>query len=190
MEQSEYMTLYLQELQSVPACDERETEKLALLAAGGDQAACNRLIEGYLSFVVELAGRYAERGLSAGDLIAEANVALTMAVHAYRKGDFKTYIEREVCYSLEQALEEQSENTQVAQKMADSINRMNEVTSLIAKRTGKEATIAQTAKAMEMSEDEVEVLMKTALNAITQNTSQSMGDGEIMPEDAFSEEET
>lgn len=185
MEQSEYMELYLQELQAIPVCEEEETKRLASLAAAGDRAACNRLIEGHLSFAAELASRYTDKGLTVSDLIAEANMALTLAVNEYRKGDFRSYIEREVCYDLEQALEEQLESSQVAKKMADSINQMNDITSLIARRTGREATIEETAKAMEMSEDEVEVLMKTALNAITKNASESMSEDEFMPDDSF-----
>lgn len=178
MEQNEYMTLYLEQLKQISACSEEEIENLAPKAAEGDKAARDRLIEGNLAFAVELTKGYINQGLAEADLIAEANVALTMAVNGYRKGDFKNYIQREICYGLEEALEIQMESNQVAEKMADSINQMNDVTSLLAERYGREATIQETAEAMQMSEEEVQILMKVALNAINKNTTDKMPEEE------------
>ncbi|MGN0297741.1 MAG: sigma-70 domain-containing protein [Lachnospiraceae bacterium] len=178
MEQNETISFYMEELAAIPKCTEEEITLLAPKAASGDKSAKNRLIEGNLIFAVELAKEYLDKGLDEGELIAEANVALAMAVDSYRKGDFKSFIQREICYSLEEALEMESESEQISSKMADSINLMNEVTTLLAQKLGREATIAETAEAMQMSEEEVQVLMRTALDAINQNTNDTMPEEE------------
>ena len=70
--------MYLEEVKRIPACSPKEEQELLLRVKAGDRGARERLLEGMLHFVIELAGRYRNRGLGAGDLVQEANMALLL----------------------------------------------------------------------------------------------------------------
>ena len=79
---------YLEELKEIRPCTDKEREMLFGRLAAGDKKAGERLIEGHLIFALAIAKDFKDQGVLAGDLVQEANLALTMAVWEYREGDF------------------------------------------------------------------------------------------------------
>lgn len=62
----------------------RETEhELGIKARNGDPDAMNRLIKANLKFVVKIAARYQNRGLSLSELISEGNIGLIKAIEKF-----------------------------------------------------------------------------------------------------------
>ena len=84
--------MYLEEVKRIPACSPKEEQELLQRVKAGDRGARERLLEGTLHFVIELAGRYRNRGLGAGDLVQEANMALLLALDVYEEGDFREQV--------------------------------------------------------------------------------------------------
>ncbi len=78
------MGLYLRELRSMPRLTPEEERDCARLAAGGDAAARQRMIEANLRFVVMVAKRYLNRGVPLEDLVNEGNIGL---IHAAARFD-------------------------------------------------------------------------------------------------------
>ena len=72
--------LYLDELEGITSCSEAENTELAKETANGSAEAKKRLIEGNLKNALAMIREYLNKGLSAGDLVQEANMALVMAV--------------------------------------------------------------------------------------------------------------
>ena len=72
--------LYLDELEGIISCSEAENAELAKEAANGSSEAKKRLIEGNLKNALAMIREYLNKGLPAGDLVQEANMALVMAV--------------------------------------------------------------------------------------------------------------
>ena len=78
--------MYLGELSGIKSCDEEENNRLLRALASGDPGARDRLIEGNLKTVLEMVRDYVGRGIPAGDLVQEANMALVVAVREYEGG--------------------------------------------------------------------------------------------------------
>lgn len=80
-EQNKFYQMYKKELEGITPCELDEIEELAEALAMGDASVRNRLIEGNLERVIQMAENYVESGLPFSDLVQEGNMALTMAVY-------------------------------------------------------------------------------------------------------------
>ncbi|MEN6445111.1 MAG: RNA polymerase sigma factor RpoD/SigA [Candidatus Cloacimonas sp.] len=74
---------YLNEISRFKTLTREEEHKLALKAKNGDMEAMNRLIQANLKFVVKIASRYQNRGLSLSELISEGNIGLIKAIEKF-----------------------------------------------------------------------------------------------------------
>jgi len=74
------LLLYLQEINRIPLLSKDEEEKTARLAASGNKAAREKLVNSNLRFVIMVAKKYQGKGLPLEDLISEGNVGLLKAV--------------------------------------------------------------------------------------------------------------
>ena len=84
--------MYLEEIALIPACDPQEEKELLARIRTGDEGAKQRLLEGSLGFIVELAKGYADKGLPLGDLVQEANIALILTADDYEDGEFRAQV--------------------------------------------------------------------------------------------------
>lgn len=179
--------MYLRELEGIFSCGEEEQDALIKKVVLGDTEARNRLVEGNLYRAMEIAGEFAKSGVSAADLVSEANLALTMAVEQYANdhmpaptlfvqsdplrggtasgADFTVFMEQYVKACLEDYTEEEKQTDLASEKIASLMNLMDEVTLRLAKEYEREATLEEIAGAMKMEPEEVKVLMKMALEA-------------------------
>lgn len=170
--------MYEEEMEGILPCSREETEQLLLQLKAGDAKAKGRLIEGYLSKVVEWAREYEGKGVALSDLVQEGNMAYMVAVQAYEKvitsvegtnayvDAFLSTVETQVRDALGKIVEQQGESDKVGETLAAEINVLNEVTRRLAEEFGREATAEEVAKKMQMEVDEVKELMKMALNAV------------------------
>ena len=97
--------MYLGELSGIKSCDEEENNRLLSALASGDPGAGDRLIEGNLKTVLEMVRDYVGRGIPAGDLVQEANMALVVAVREYEGGGFDSFLKDKVRAALLNAVE-------------------------------------------------------------------------------------
>lgn len=81
--------LYLDEIAAIRPMDAEEERLLLDKLKSGDTTVRTRLMEGYLPFIAETAKAYADQGLSMGDLVQEANMALIMAADPVPGGRFQ-----------------------------------------------------------------------------------------------------
>lgn len=79
-EEINYLEIYMEELRLVEEVSEGEKEAITLSAMAGDVCAQKRLVEIYLSQVVEIAKLYTGQGVLLEDLIGEGNVAAAIGV--------------------------------------------------------------------------------------------------------------
>ena len=77
------LSIYLKEINRIPLLTREEEDKLARLAAEGDESARKRMIESNLRFVVNQAKRYQNQGIPLIDLINEGNIGLMNALEKY-----------------------------------------------------------------------------------------------------------
>jgi RNA polymerase sigma-32 factor len=85
---------FIQRAQSFPKLSREEEHEIAVQARAGDRDAANKLIEANLRYVVAVALQYRRYGIPLGDLIAEGNLGLMMAIRKFdpdRGTRFVTY---------------------------------------------------------------------------------------------------
>ena len=90
---------------------------------------------------------------------------------------------QEIRQAVEAALEEQKTEAEIEENMTARVNVLQTVSQVMAKELGREATVAELAEKMKMTEDEVKDIMKLALDAITVN-----GEGAVSEEQQKEEE--
>ncbi len=165
-EDSRCYKMYLEEIKAIEALSGRELPELLAAVKRGDRAARNRLAEGHLGRVVELAKEYAGRGVHMADLVQEGNMALLMAMEDFEDGDFGVYITREICSAMDAALAEQTGERDTGSYLAAQANAIMEATEELVKELGREATLSEVAQRMNLSEDMTRDIMKISMDAL------------------------
>ncbi|MBQ8638685.1 MAG: RNA polymerase subunit sigma-70 [Lachnospiraceae bacterium] len=163
-----YSQMYLEELKQIPALEEEEMK--TLLAALPAKDAAERLINGSLSYVAEMADQYSSEHVDVSDLIQEGNMALMLLVRNYKEGDFLRMRTIAVTTAMEAFRDSQAQNERLEEEVTASVNVLNKVTTMMAEELGREATLEEIAEKMKMPEDRIRLLMKEAVNAVSTDT--------------------
>lgn len=159
--------MYLEEIEMIVPCTEQEIETLALELSEGKKEAKNRLAEGCLKRALMCAAGYANRGVSLGDLIQEANMALLEALESYGEGSLADYLDLQMKKALELAVKEEEAEHQVEEEVLARVNVLEEVTKQMAEELGREATLEELSERMKMPSDEIREIMKMTLDAMS-----------------------
>ena len=157
--------MYLKEIGTVPLLNADEELELAKRKADGDERAKDRLIEANLRLVVSIAKRYTGRGMSFLDLVQEGNLGLIKGVEKfdYTKGyKLSTYATWWIRQSVTRALADQARTIRVPVHMVETINKMSKMQRKLTLELGYEPSVAELAKAREMSEEKVMEIMQIA----------------------------
>jgi RNA polymerase primary sigma factor len=155
--------LYLKSIGRVPLLTKDDEVRLAKRVEQNDMSAKNHLIEANLRLVVSIAKRYTGRGLTLLDLIQEGNLGLIRAVEKFdwRRGfKFSTYATWWIRQAITRALADQSRTIRIPVHMVERMNRVSRVTRNLAQTLGREPTIDEIAKQVEMTADQVEDILK------------------------------
>ena len=102
---------YLRDISAYPLISRDEEVRLAQEIRAGDQEALDKLVRSNLRFVVSVAKKYQNQGVSLSDLINEGNLGLIRAAHKFdeTKGiKFISYAVWWIRQAILQALAEQS----------------------------------------------------------------------------------
>ena len=166
MESNTFYDIYLEELKNLPQGTPEEDAALLKKLAEGDKTAVSRLTELRLAKTVQIAEEYHDQGLPAGDLVQEANMALLLFAGEYEGGDFDAQMEKKVRAALEDALQIQNRELKVEEEMAARVNVLKDISASMARELGREATLAELAERMKMSEDEIRDIMKLTMDAM------------------------
>lgn len=167
--QEDVFKMYLHELEGIESCEREENSRLIKELLAGDESVKERLIEGNLKMVLEMVRDYLGRGVPAGDLVQEANMALVMAVGEYKDGneEFEEFLGARVKAALSAVVEEQSLEEKTAEKMVDRVNTLKDVSKDMAEELGREATVEELAERMQLTADEIKDIMKITLDAMS-----------------------
>ena len=149
---------YLKDISQYPLISRDEEAELARRIRQDDQEALDKLVRSNLRFVVSVAKKYQNQGVSLSDLINEGNLGLIRAAHKFdeTKGiKFISYAVWWIRQAILQALAEQSRIVRVPLNRAGTLHRIGKRAAALLQELGREATHAEIAHGMDITEEEV-----------------------------------
>ncbi|MCR4587705.1 MAG: hypothetical protein K5682_04790 [Lachnospiraceae bacterium] len=159
-EEKDYLQDYLDEIAELKTLTEGEKRALSMSAMNGEKDAQNRLIEGHLKDVVDMAKLYAGQGVYLEDLIGEGNTALAMAVTnlgALEDPDeVSGTIGKMIMDAMERLIRETFDSSRTGNKVADQVNAVADKAKELAEAYGRKVTPAELAQATDLSVEEIE----------------------------------
>jgi RNA polymerase primary sigma factor len=156
--ESESLDQYLREISAFPLIDREKEADLARRIRAGEEFALDVLVRSNLRFVVSVAKRYQNQGVSLADLINEGNIGLMRAAQKFdeTKGiKFISYAVWWIRQAILQALAEQSRIVRVPLSRAGTLHRIGKRSSALTQELGREPTLEEIAEELELSEEEI-----------------------------------
>lgn len=165
--------LYLREIGQVQLLTPEQERVLARrIAEGGPDAdiARQQMAAANLRLVVSIAKRYRDRGLPLLDLIQEGSLGLLRAIEKFdvTKGyKFSTYATWWIKQALSRALADQSRLVRLPVHLGETLNRIQASRRLLTQTFGREPTDAELASHLQMSEEKLRELRRTAQDPVS-----------------------
>lgn len=133
----------------------------------------NQLIKANLRLVVSIAKKYNNRGLDFKDIICEGNIGLIKAVDKfeYHRGyKFSTYATWWIRQSITRAIADQGRTIRIPVHMIEMMNKINKTIKELTNKNGFEPTISDVAKQMNLPEDKIRKVWRSARETISLET--------------------
>ncbi len=165
--------MWLREIGKTPLLSIEAEIALAKRIEAGDQRAKDTLTQANLRLVVSIAKRYSGRGMSFLDLIQEGNIGLIRAVEKfdYRKGyKFSTYATWWIRQAITRAIADQGRTIRIPVHMVETINRLIRTSSQLLQDLGREPTMDELARALDMPTDRVSEIIRIAPEPLSLET--------------------
>ena len=165
--------MYLKDIGKIPLLSAERELELAELAALGNKAAKDELVNANLRLVVSIAKKHIGKGMFLLDLIQEGNLGLMKAVEKfdYRKGyKFSTYATWWIRQAISRAIADQARTIRIPVHMVETIHKVSRATRQLLQELGREPTIAEIAERLQMPEDKVCDIMKVAQDPVSLET--------------------
>lgn len=161
-EEKAYLKDYERDIKAIRPVSEEEQENLFQKAKSGDALAKSRLVEGYLSTVVELAKQNYHPEVFLGDMIQEGNVSLMLALDMLPEEDADRFVRREIAQSMQALAEEQQETKKRDNRMVEKVNELDAGITKLTEEMGRKVTIEELAVFLDMPLEEIVSVMQLA----------------------------
>ena len=165
--------MWLKKIGNTPVLSSEHEMVLAHKIAKGDEAARDKLVQANLKLVVSIAKKYVGRGMIFSDLIQEGNIGLLRAVdkYDYRRGfKFSTYATWWIRQAITRAIADQGRTIRIPVHMVETINKMSKTRSRLQQKNGREPTLEEIAKAMDLTDEQVSQIIKIAPEPLSLET--------------------
>ena len=159
-------------LQEESNIDSKLREELAWLVEDGKKAH-NHMLEANLQFVVDIAKSYQGQGLTFLDLIQEGNLGLIRAVEKfdYTKGHpFRNFAYWWIRQAITREIAQQARTTRIPVHMVEVVNKLARVQHQMLQDLGREPTIEELAKKLDMTPEKIVEVQKYGHETISLHT--------------------
>jgi RNA polymerase primary sigma factor len=155
--------LYLRDIKKLPLLTAEEELKLAMKVKRGDKAARAKMIQSNLRFVISIAKRYSNLGVSMMDLIEEGNMGLMKAVGKFnpkRGYRFSTYAAWWIRQYISRAIANQGKTVRMPVYIIELLMRFKKTTEHLTNALKRKPRSSEIAKRMRIPIKRVKQLNK------------------------------
>ncbi|MDI3503476.1 MAG: polymerase primary sigma factor [Candidatus Cloacimonadota bacterium] len=152
---------YLNEISKYKTLSREEEHQLGIQARNGDTEAMNKLIQANLKFVVKIAARYQNRGLSLSELISEGNIGLIKAIEKFDPDKDIKLISYAIWWIKQRillAVSEKSSLIKVPLGKTSTAHRIKATQDRVLSETGRKASTEEIADRLNISEKSIDLL--------------------------------
>ena len=149
---------YLQEIGQLPLLTAEQEVELAQRIKAGDDEALHEMVRGNLRFVVSVAKKYQNQGLSLSDLINEGNYGLIKAAKRFdetRGFKFISYAVWWIRQAILQALAEQSRVVRLPLNRIGTISKIRKASARLAQTYRRPPSVQELAAELDLPERKV-----------------------------------
>ena len=164
------LQLFLKDIGRVPLLTAAQEVELAKRIERGDHGAKQAMVEANLRLVVSIAKRYRNQGLPFLDLIQEGTIGLVRAAEKFdhRKGfKFSTYATWWIRQAVARAIADKGRTIRMPVHVVEKLNRILRAERKLRAERGREPTVDEVAREVEMTPDEVEHIRRSAQTPVS-----------------------
>ncbi len=152
---------YLNEISKFQTLSREEEHELGIKARNGDIEAMNKLTQANLKFVVKIAARYQNRGLSLSELISEGNIGLIKAIEKFDPDKDIKLISYAIWWIKQRimlAVSEKSSLIRVPLGKSSAAHRVKATKDRYYSVTGEKASTKEIAERLNMTQKSISLL--------------------------------
>lgn len=189
---SPLLQVYFRDISRYPLISPNEEKRLAKkIEKGGSEGAVafENMVTANLRLVVVIARRYVGLGLPLLDLINEGNIGLMTAVRRYRAGKkakLSTYASIWIKQSIRRAVSDQGKTIRVPIHAGEKMRLIRNMVASFSHEFGREPSVKEISEATEVSENMVNLLLRTlpsvSLDEPLSYDADGISRGEIIPD--------
>lgn len=172
-EEIAFLEMYKKDIENIAPLSAEEKNTIISALKQKDSLAMAKLTEDCLSMVYKAALRNKGRGLTLGDLIQEGNVGLLLGLSEFdgEISEFDTFIESKILESINDAVNMQISSDRIGSHLANRMNHLDDLSRDLTEKLGHAPSITELAEEMNITEDEVDTILRTSLNVLSVNQS-------------------
>lgn len=149
-EERDYLQDYLNEIAALPSYSAGELEAFTISAMAGEAEAQQKLVQGYLRDVVDIAKLYTGQGVFLEDLIGEGNVALAMGAGMLgsleKPSEAQGMLAKLMMDAMEDYIQENAASAKTDRKVADKVNLVADKARELAEELHRKVTPEELAR--------------------------------------------
>jgi len=161
---------YLNQIAEIDPLSREEEHALAIKAQKGNQAAIEKLVTSNLKFVVKIAAKYQNRGLTLSELISEGNMGLIKAIDKFDPKLHNKLISYAVWWIRQKILFALAEKTSVIRMplgKATQANKIKFAKDKIFSETGHKATIEEISEITNLDKNAIKKVSGQTKNTLS-----------------------